>query len=315
MKKWFIISILSLTLSVTVSVGFAMSSKILKDLTRKPATINNQFPQLEFIELKQFAHGENREKFDLSGLVMDATGTIYAISDRENHDYIYKLDWNKGRLNKYIPLGIKENLDIEAIDICGDNFYISNEKTDSIFIVKKDEPIKKIKIDTKSTGVKKYFFSGSNKGFEGMAIDCENQVMYLTKEREPRFILTVDLKENKILKKWDIPMPEGSFDYSEAKFQNGFLYIIERTPMLITKINPETEKVIAKYSYQNKEKGPGYLYGPATHTFGEALILTPDEIWIGFDNNGLKATNNSHKELALKGRAPLVMRFKRPKGF
>lgn len=306
MKKWIIIT----AVTFTVSIGLAMSSKILKSIARVPAAvISNQFPQLELIDLKQFLHGEDHEKFDLSGLAMDSNGTVYAISDREKHDHIYKLDWDSGRLTKYLKFGINETLDIEAIDICGDSFYISNEKTDSIFMIRKDEPIQKIKISAKDTGVEKYFFNG-NKGFEGMAIDCENQIMYLAKEREPRFLLTVDLKIKKILKKWDIPMPVGSFDYSEAKYESGFLYVIERMPMLVTKINPKTEQVVAKYSYQNMEKGPGYLYGPAVNTFGEALLLTPTEIWIGFDNNGLKATNSSQKELGLRGRAPLVMRFK-----
>jgi uncharacterized protein YjiK len=299
MKKWILTSILASILTFSIlTIGGVTSS----------------FPQLEFIELKQFTHGEGHKKFDLSGLVMDAQGNVYTISDREKHSYIYKLNWDKGQLKKELPFGIKENLDIEAIDICDDSFYVTNEKTDSVFIIKKGESPKKIKIDTKSVGIKKYFFSG-NKGFEGLAIDCKNQIMYLTKEREPRTILTVDIKENKILKKWDIPMPEGSFDYSDAKFENGFLYVLERTPMLVTKIDLKTDQVVKKYSYQKMEKKPGYLYGPAMHTFGEALLLTPDEIWIGFDNNGLKATNNSHKELGLTGRAPLVMRFKRPKDF
>jgi len=156
-------------------------------------------------------------------------------------------------------------------------------------------------------------FSG-NDGFEGMAIDCQNQMMYATKEMLPRFIITVDLKTNKILKKWNIPRTD-SLDYTDAKFENGYLYVLERTGMLVAKVDPKTEKVIKKFSYKNMEKRPGYLFGPASHNIGEALELTSDEIWIGFDSNGLKTTAESQKDLGLSGRDPLIMRFKRPANF
>ena len=136
----------------------------------------------------------------------------------------------------------------------------------------------------------------------------------MTKEREERHILTYDLKTKEITDKWNIPETD-SWDFSDAKFEDGFLYVLERGNHLVTKINISTKEVVTKYSYQNFEKGSGYLFGPALFAQGEALLLTQDEVWIGFDGNGRKATSAAQKEFNLKGNGPLVVRFKRPKGF
>lgn len=289
----------------------AMSVKKYKE--RAVATKEHRHPELEFLELKQFPNKTHKEKFDLSGLAQGPDGTMYAISDKEKNPFIYIVDWKKGVLKEHLPFGVKDKLDIEAIDICDNMFYLSNEKNDKFYTLKKDEKTKTLDIDLSSLEMKGGLFSG-NDGFEGMAIDCQNQIMYALKEMLPRFIVTIDLKTNKVLKKWNIPETD-SFDYTDAKYENGYLYVLERTGMLVAKVDPKTEKVIKKFSYKNMEKGPGYLFGPAPHNIGEALELTSDEIWIGFDNNGLKTTEQSQKDLGLKGRDPLIMRFKRPENF
>jgi hypothetical protein len=47
----------------------------------------------------------------------------------------------------------------------------------------------------------------------------------------------------------------------------------------------------------------------------EAFILTPDEIWIGFDNNG-DPVSEYGKSLGLKeGNETAIIIFKRPRGF
>lgn len=292
--------------------AFAASMKNLKTATR--TVKENSYPFLEFNELTQFPGSRHRDKFDLSSLVKDTADTVYTISDKEKNNFIYKVDWKNAELKPEIPFGVTDTLDIEAIDICGEEFYLSNEKNDKFYIVKNGEKTREFVLDYSAVGgLSKGFLSG-NKGFEGMAIDCENQIMYLAKEREPRFLLNVDLKTRRVLKQWNIPETDA-FDFSEAKYENGFLYLLERTGMLVTKVDPKTEKVIAKFSYQNMEKSPGYLYGPAIYTFAEALMLTPTEIWIGFDNNGLKVTKEAKKDLGIKNRDPLIMRFKRPANF
>ena len=296
-----------------MTAAYAMSVNNLKS-KRKPSSVSaTKYPQMEFLELKQFEFKDHKIKFDLSGLAQHKNGKIYAISDKEKTPFIYEVDWKKAKLDPKIDFNIKDKLDIEAIDICGDDFYLSNEKNDKFYIVREGAETEKLKIDLSHLKSKGAIFSG-NDGYEGMAIDCENQILYAVKEMLPRHILTIDLKTNKLLKKWSIPEVD-TFDSTDAKYENGFLYILERSGMLIAKVDVKSEKVVQKYSYQSMEKGPGYLFGPAMNAMGEALMLTSDEIWIGFDNNGLKATEQAQKELGLKGRHPLIMRFKRPDNF
>jgi uncharacterized protein YjiK len=309
MKKIIFASLITV---LTVSIGYSMSMKNLKSASRTVAQ-KNSYPFLEFKELKQFPEGHRKGKFDLSGLALNSDGTVYTISDKEKDDSIFKVDWTTGFISAALPLKIKTTLDIEAIDVCGDDYYVSNENDDKFYVVKQNKPTREIVIDFSAANLSSRLFGG-NKGYEGLAVDCENSRMYLAKEREPRFILTVDLKTKKVIKRWDIPQ-DDAFDFSDAKFENGFLYVLERSGMLVTKINLATEQVVAKYSYKNIEKGFGYLFGPAIYSFGEALMLTPSEIWIGFDNNGLRATQQAEKDLGVTGRDPLIMRFKRPAGF
>lgn len=305
---------------VAFTVGFSTSnrtSKVSKKTqnTRAPnaTTAKEKYPTLEFLELKQFPIKNRKIKFDLSGLAQHSDGSIYAISDKQLTPFIYKVDWKSASLIEEIPFGIKDKLDIEAIDICQNSFYLSNEKNDKFYIVEKDQETRTLSIDVSAHKRKNTFFN-SNVGFEGMALDCENQTMYVTKEMLPRFILTIDLKTNTVLKRWSIPETD-TFDFTDAKYQSGYLYVLERSAMLVAKIDVKTEKVVAKYSYKNIEQTPGYLFGPAPYSQAEALLLTKDEIWIGFDNNGLKATEKAQKELGLKGRDPLIVRFKRPSNF
>jgi DNA-binding beta-propeller fold protein YncE len=297
---------------LVVCASYSMSAKNLK--TRPPATPQGkQYPYLEFLELKQFPMDGPKDRFDLSGLAMDKSGTVYTVSDKSRTHYVYKLDWKTGKITKDMDFGITGNLDMEAIDICGDDFYVANEANDGFYIVKKNQKTQKLEFDSSGVKLEKDFMSG-NKGYEGIAIDCTNQIMYAAKEREPRYILTIDLKTKKVLKKWNTPETD-SYDFSEAKYDNGYLYLLERSGMLIAKVDPKTEQVVAKYSYRNMEKGNGYLFGPSVYPFAEALIFTPTEIWIGFDNNGLKVTPQAGIDLGIKNRDPLVMKFKRPAGF
>ncbi|MES2769932.1 MAG: SdiA-regulated domain-containing protein [Bdellovibrionota bacterium] len=305
--------LIAFLVTLLVSVGYAMSVKNYK--SPKLALKKTNESQLEFIELKQFPIKSHKDKFDLSGLVEGPDGSIYVISDKEKNPFIYLVNWKKGIFTEYLSFGIKDKLDIEAIDICEDSFYLSNEKNDKFYIVKKGEETKRIDIDFSELSMKGGLFSG-NDGFEGMAVDCENQILYATKEMLPRFIVNIDLKQNKVLKKWTLPsLSDNDFDFTEAKYQNGFLYVLKRSAFSLVKVDLKTEKIVASYSYSNIEKGPGYLFGPSAHAIGEAFTLTKDEIWIGFDNNGLKATEDAQEELGLKGRDPLIVRFKRPENF
>lgn len=297
--------IIILTLIILNFTPSAVSAKN----NREALPPNNTFERLEILSFKQFQHPT--KNFDLSGIAK-YQGRIIAINDK-NDPEIYELSWDFGLIKPFKKLTTKDRLDLEAIDTCDDDIYISNEKNNAVYKLSPSGKHENVAPDYKKYNLKSGIFD-VNKFYEGIALDCKNEIIYLTKEREPRHILTYDLKNKKILKKWNIP-EDFAWDFSDAKFENGFLYVLERSGYLVTKINPVTGKVIKRYSYQNFEKGPGYLFGPAFHAQAEALLLTEDEIWVGFDNNGRRATHHAEKEFKLKGSDPLIVRLKRPEGF
>ena len=89
---------------------------------------------------------------------------------------------------------------------------------------------------------------GTNKGFEGIAVDCKNMVAYIAKERDPRFIISYDLNKKEIT---DINLKDSEGDISDLKYQDGYLYILERNANLIAKMDAVSKKIISKVSYKN----------------------------------------------------------------
>ena len=139
--------------------------------------------------------------------------------------------------------------------------------------------------------------------------------MYLTKERQPRDIISVDMNTWKIIDRFDIPQNESN-DFSDAKYENGHLYILERNGNYISKINIDSKEVVEKYHYKHVASHPeGKLFEPSKYGMAEALLLLDDEIWIGLDNNGLFVSQFAKETYQLKGNEPIILKFKRPKGF
>jgi len=77
-----------------------------------------------------------------------------------------------------------------------------------------------------------------------------------------------------------------------------------------------TNQIVDRVSYKNTCSHPdGKLYYNSQYGMGEALLLTPEEIWIGLDNNGLPFSEHAQKSYGLSGNHPVLIRFKRPSGF
>jgi hypothetical protein len=105
-------------------------------------------------------------------------------------------------------------------------------------------------------------------------------------------------------------------DISDLKFENGFLYVLERNDNLVVKLDANSLEVISKVSYKNTcSLREGKLYSNSKYGMAEALLLTSDEIWIGLDNNGLPFSDYAQKTYGLTGNSPVIIRFKRPAGF
>ncbi|MFY0652414.1 MAG: SdiA-regulated domain-containing protein [Cyclobacteriaceae bacterium] len=276
-------------------------------------TLHSQsnYAELELVGITQLSSSE-RTRFDLSGIVnLDEKTLVIADKDWNNSIYEIKFNADKWSIKNEIPLNISEPLDLEGIDVCMNAYYLVNEVTGNVHIKKQGQETKVLDIDFGS------MFPGEwgNAGWEGLAIDCEKQIGYLTKERQPRAVFVVDLKKLMIDKTFDIPL-EDSNDFADTKFENGFLYLLERNGNYITKVDPATEEVLAKVSYRKTcSAESGKLFEPTNFGMAEALTLTEDEIWLGLDNNGLEASQYAKGKYGIEGRSPVILKFKRPENF
>lgn len=248
--------------------------------------------------------------FDLSGITK-AEDDLWVVNDKPWGPNAYKINLDSGRffITDSISLGKNKKPDIEAIDYCPElGIIYSDEVTNQVFSVASESKLIFDKAKVKTMGS-----WGNNKGLEGVAVDCNNMVLYLAKEREPRFIITYDLKSDEVV---DVSLKDSESDISDLKFENGFLYILERNHNLIAKMDVNTRQVVARVSYKATCSHPeGKLYGESNYGMAEALLLTSEEIWIGLDNNGLPFTEHANKTYGLSGDHPIIIRFKRPVDF
>lgn len=272
-----------------------------------------EYPALEFIGLHQLdsLHGL---KFDLSGIV-EINDSIYVIADKPWNKFLYGIDLEDGSFHVTTKknLKFKEKLDLEGIDYCSGMTYLVNERQGLVYRFSDTSQMEVLEIDFDS--FKMDPMNWGNAGWEGIAVDCGNNTLYLIKERDPRLIIKVDLTTLAIKDTFNIPETQSN-DFSDAKFDNGYLYLIERNGNYITKIDPVEKEVIAKYQYrQITSHKNGKLYGPTEYGMGEALLFINDEIWVGLDNNGLKVTEHAMKTYGMSGKSPVILKFKRPEGF
>jgi uncharacterized protein YjiK len=142
-----------------------------------------------------------------------------------------------------IDLQVTDRIDLEAIDYCGDQIYMLSESSGRLLV---SDPGGKINKVAFGFGDEEPWNWG-NAGWEGLATDCENNTIYLVKERQLRKIFRVNLTTQKAEDNFNIPESESN-DFSDAKFENGYLYLIERNGNYIIKVNPITHEVIEKVS-------------------------------------------------------------------
>ncbi len=311
-----LIIIFSILLSQVVSN--AQEFNATRSLSSQQEECVNQ--KLEFIpqfSIKQLS-SEKNERFDLSGMV-NFHGKLLVIADKDWDKFIYQINDNTETFSysSFQELCPDFNIDIEGIDYSNNRFYLIEEYTSDVYEVfigsckmrKLDIPWEKFGIDRSNWG---------NAGFEGIAIDGVNQILYLAKEREPRNIFRVDLKTMDISEPFKAQLAEGGgHDISDMKYENGYLYIMERGLGQITRINIETkEKVSVSYQYFDYKDGKR-LFQNENPQFGmtEAFAFIKNEIWIGIDNNG-NPVSEYGKSIGLKeGNKTAILIFKRPIGF
>ncbi len=257
-------------------------------------------------------------RFDLSGMLV-YHDKVMVIADKQWNKYIYIIDTlgSDFRSSVYQQLCFSGNLDIEGIECCNNEFYILDEYLNEVYIIKNGNcEMMKIDIPWSKYGIDRSDWG--NRGFEGIAMDCENNILYLAKEREPRNIYRIDLNTKEITEPFATQLSEGDgHDIADMKFENGKLYILERGLGQITSIDLESG-LKRSVSFQDLVFHNGErLFQNSNPQFGmaESFLLKPDEIWLGIDNNGDPVSNYGLSLGLKKGNKTIILIFKRPEGF
>lgn len=272
------------------------------------------FPQIQEIEELEFSAihilSDYPHTFDLSGIVKTES-ECYLINDKSRYAYEFETDGNKFYLIDSVDLGVSSKADLESLDYCeGSGIFYTDEKSNIAYYLGNDGE-RQVIFDKSQLDFDVNW--GTNKGLEGIAVDCKNKVAYIAKERDPRFIISYDLKKKEIT---NISLKDSEGDISDLKYEDGYLYILERGANLIAKMDAVSKEIVSKVSYRNTCSHPnGKLYDNSKYGMAEALLLTNDYIWIGLDNNGLPFSKHAENTYGFSGTKPVIIGFKRPAGF
>lgn len=286
---------------------------IVASLPISPLGAQNKYEELELINVSQMNNDQNN-RFDLSGIVI-VDDSYYVVADKGWNNYIYEIGYqqNTWQVINSLSLGLVAPLDLEGLDFCNGNFYLINELGNQVYTLGINGEMRLLSIHYAQKNIDPETWN-ENAGYEGIAVNCKDSILYLAKERDPRFLLEVDMKYGVIESQFNIPEDESN-DFADMKYENGYLYLLERGGSHISKVDANTKALITKVSYNRTSARPGKLYEPTKYGMAEALLLTEDEIWIGIDNNGLKASKTAEDRFGITGNQPSILRFKRPAGF
>lgn len=282
------------------------------------------YSELEFIDGKHVyqiienEHPDSKKRFDLSGMVK-TNKYIYAIADKKWNNHIYLIDTcAKGFTikNAFELPKLDNDVDIEGIDYNKGVFYLIEETFTRLFTLNtKDSVFSEININWENFGIDLSEWGAKNKGLEGLAFDKDKNVIYFMKEREPRRIYEYDIEKKLLNTPFDeIINPDNKGDISDAKYANGYIYLLERANYCVKRINVVTKDVVVWSFKKSLTRGKEKTYN-AKFGMAEALLLTDNEIWIGLDNNGDQVTEFGVQQGLNEGNAAAIFIFKRPKDF
>lgn len=345
-------AVVSLCILVTLTLVYAGPSKP----ASQPTVSSTATPMLKVAGMWSLDSGRS-SRFDPSGLVWwPATQSFLTVNDKPDEVHVYKIgspasqpSRNKdGQHVRSLSLLLKSNaviqrtspmfpgyrftFDLEGITACNGHLFVVAEEPRTIIRINP-----KTKVSTSHTlDVESYYrrsarmrhpmarFSyHSNAGYEGITCDPKAKRLYVIQERQPRYILVVDMpsvwkqgKQLRIHSHFDLPsfsLPrqingiDSEPDFAGADMDKGFLYVLYRNERLVLKVNPKTHNMLAAYSFRHAEDR---LYKQRL-PFGlaEGLVVRGNRIYIVMDNN------RRPRKLNPTDRRPVLLSFERPKGF
>lgn len=317
-------------------LGFMICSNLLAS--------ENQAKELQLVH-RSFGI-EDRELSGFTGVkgqlyaVDDGDHRIFKLIPEDSGRFRFKSVLNFKDVSGYKPYKSKAKqqakeqklgawLDLEGISHCPKKgWYLINERLRDIIWI--DAEKKWHVLNWQKQNVDKLFSGGANAGFEAIAVDCEREIVWVAKERGPRFIVGIDLKKGTVLRtitlipsnrsgqqvinyQTGLGLMEIPDDIAGMAFENDYLYILERNTYEIAKFSLNLGRVVSRVSFY---LSAARLYEHAEpYGLAEALWIDKEQIIVGFDHNGGLLSSSTSKEAGLNGSFPTILKFSRPREF
>lgn len=303
----------------------------------------------ETAELQLLHQGIGSEDRELSGLTGNK-GQIFTVDDGDHRIFrIIHSKKNRFRFKPFLNLkktkGYKEYkisakaiadkkklgewLDLEGVSFCPKTgWFLVNERLRDIIRVTVDDELMVLNWDQST--VPQLMQGGANAGIEAIAVDCERNVIWVAKERNPRFIIGVNADTGKVIRTIALSGSDRSgqrvIDYRSGHglmdipddiaglaYDRDHLYVLERNTYEVAKYSLALGRVISRMSYY---MAASKLY-EQTEPYGlaEGLWLDKEQIFIGFDHNGGLLSASTSRESGVLGAYPVLLKFKRPTDF
>ncbi len=186
------------------------------------------------------------------------------------------------------------NLDFEGITTCSkDVFYVIAERKRLLLKINMSD----FTIEEMKTGLDKFINANqhleidrhhkTNAGLEGIAYNCDDNLIYLANERDKPYIFVFDVDNSQILSVHKPPYFENKgADISDMIFYKRHLYLCYRNNREIWKVNCQNFKTVNILSYKAVVDDEQFVYNTGER-FGivEGLYIDDNYIYLMTDNN------------------------------
>jgi len=225
---------------------------------------------------------------------------VYFVSDDPAQQRIYSLQPG-GRTytaKAAIPLHFPESLtgamphklDLEGMSLAGDGVALVDERNRNIYIVNNDGIVTPLTHDIWKYNLKHEitFSDESNAGFEGIAVDQDNNTWYIANERNRALVYVLTRRQNtlKTISHIDLQnlLNDPQCDISDLYYEKNALYLIYRKKRTLVKLDPRTTRVLATLSFT--ELTSSLYTSRKGYGFAEGLFMTRSTVFLLLDSNG-----------------------------
>jgi len=165
-----------------------------------------------------------------------------------------------------------------------------DERNRNIYIVNNDGIVTPLTHDIWKYNLKHeiIFSDESNAGFEGIAVDQDNNTWYIANERNRALVYVLTRRQNtlKTISHIDLQnlLNDPQCDISDLYYEKNALYLIYRKKRTLVKLDPRTTRVLATLSFT--ELTSSLYTSRKGYGFAEGLFMTRSTVFLLLDSNG-----------------------------